>query len=53
MNLLIRSKLAQILSRVTSPEYSDDQRQPQFRIPRKVVKGGIVYDTDPRIDNHR
>jgi formylglycine-generating enzyme len=39
--------------RVTSPEYSDDQREPQFRIPRKVVKGGIVYDTDPRIDNHR
>jgi formylglycine-generating enzyme len=26
--------------RVTSSEYSYDPRQPQFRIPRKVVKGG-------------
>jgi len=26
--------------RVTSPEYSYDPRQPQFKIPRKVVKGG-------------
>lgn len=26
--------------RVASPEYSYDPRQPQFRIPRKVVKGG-------------
>jgi formylglycine-generating enzyme required for sulfatase activity len=26
--------------RVTSPEQSYDPRQPQFRIPRKVVKGG-------------
>ncbi|MFL6496689.1 MAG: SUMF1/EgtB/PvdO family nonheme iron enzyme, partial [Nitrososphaera sp.] len=26
--------------RVTSPQYSYDPRQPQFKIPRKVVKGG-------------
>ena len=26
--------------RVTSPEYSYDPRQPHFKIPRKVVKGG-------------
>jgi len=26
--------------RVTSPAYSYDPRQPQFKIPRKVVKGG-------------
>ena len=26
--------------KMTSPEYSYDPRQPQFKIPRKVVKGG-------------
>ena len=32
--------LSSVNPRITSPEKSYDPRQPQFRIPRKVVKGG-------------
>ena len=40
-NLMVKSCcMGSVNPRVISPEKSYDARQPQFRIPRKVVKGG-------------